>query len=323
MTYPMKLYFVSTCGLCYTDLIRYRDIIHSYGEALVIYDGILTFSDEARLMWSRQLTAAALCFFNRIAVLGWTATIFIWTLPIWKTQEQTSSVIFTLMLTSAWAVLSALRVYAVSRSNKFLTALTFCFGMAPVGIYIVSQTIKIHDVLTPYIQLCGQSNFEGRAFMVGQVLAVRFSAIISDAIVLSATWFYARGFRFLIRFQWGSFNLPLASFTMIRDGLNTCYLSRLMFSANLASMIITWYKAGIMDQSPSSNQLMVLLAAFLNPFMGIMVSRFILNIRQAFEVNRSWSMDGLLAIHSQDLLHPDVSMNAAATSAKCEMTYQC
>ncbi|PCH39384.1 hypothetical protein WOLCODRAFT_29523 [Wolfiporia cocos MD-104 SS10] len=313
MTYSMKLYFVSTCGLCYKNLIRYRDTIHSQREALIIYDGILTFSDEARLMWSRQLTAVALCLFNRIAVLGWTATIFIWTLPIWKTQEsceiqQTSAFIFTLMLTSAWAVLSALRVYAVSRSNSLLTALTFCFGMAPVVVYTVTENIKLHDVLIPYVDLCGQSNFQGRTLIV---LAVRLSAIISDAIVLFVTWFYARDFRFLNRLHWGSFNLPLASFTMIRDGMHI--IDEIMFSANLVSMIITWYKAGIMDQSPSSDQLILFLATFLNSLTGIMVSRFILNIRQAFEVNRgSWSMDGSLAIHGQNMLHPDALINSAA-----------
>ncbi|EMD37428.1 hypothetical protein CERSUDRAFT_73324 [Gelatoporia subvermispora B] len=115
--------------------------------ALVIYDHLITFSDEVKFIWGRKLTSVTLLFYvNRWAIILWAlcqiSTLFDMTLPsLFCRAQALINDILVGILFATWSLVSAIRAHAVSLGTWWITIPVLLFTMMPVG-------FTVSDILT-------------------------------------------------------------------------------------------------------------------------------------------------------------------------------
>ncbi|EPT04769.1 hypothetical protein FOMPIDRAFT_1021627 [Fomitopsis schrenkii] len=262
-------------GLALQALKAYGDhyVVNCCGAAataLLVFDYVLTLEEEVEYIWSSGNSLYVLLFFaNRFAMLGMAVGSVLGMVP-WYSIVSCTVVnwalagfqIFTLLL---WAVISTLRVYAVSNRDWGFTLLTLCLGLTPVA---TNLYVNIKAVFLPFAHFgtytfC-TSNIEYTLTLATSLeITTRSCLIASDALVVLIAWYQLHASITTVRL---SVRSTLAT-VLLRDG--TLYFAVLLL-LNIAQ-VITDIDIGLIYNP---------LPYFTNPITAIIMSRFLLAVRR-------------------------------------------
>ncbi|OSX56201.1 hypothetical protein POSPLADRAFT_1160662, partial [Postia placenta MAD-698-R-SB12] len=191
--------------------------------ALLIYYGALNLPHDVRCLWGRRSAATLLSIFNWVAMIGSMITdipISVNTTQVWSIYSfpisgydylqiihptrcapydyAYSAIFFTNSAISP--VVAALRVHALSRGNWYWVLPVCLLGMVPVGTNIWFLTQETWTFI-PQLGCTGivsmpEALYVAYADLVvlsipdAVVITTRASVIVSDILVVAATWYY-------------------------------------------------------------------------------------------------------------------------------------
>ncbi|PCH35906.1 hypothetical protein WOLCODRAFT_140122 [Wolfiporia cocos MD-104 SS10] len=141
--------------------------------------------------------ATVLLFFNKCLLLLLTISNVLNILN-WGSDQSCDAqivlqeVLFILSTTIA-AALSALRVYAVGERSWFWTLLTLLAGLVPAAAdsYLNASAGRPYVAFAAGLPVCMRHNVFSRIVYNRFIIASLVCAIVSDLIVIGATWMYA------------------------------------------------------------------------------------------------------------------------------------
>lgn len=281
-------------------------------SGLVLYEYIITISDEIQLFWDRRPTTWSFFLFtsNRLIMIGLVVTGALTVAPADRvTSCKAISLpygILQLATYTLWAVVSTLRVYALSRHSRhswYLSTATLGTGLVPLGINIFDLVKLTYSVL-PGTNECQDIYNYSNALPPGLTIASRTSAMVSDIIVIVVTWYYTYNrYRNPLQLQ----DQPSLTLLMLRDG--TLYFI-IFLVMNILRIVLDHF-----------NTIQVL-QIFMIPISSILISRFLLNIRAVVHSMQEGSstdlqdlsfIDASTRLHQQLELGDDESVTLAGT----------
>ncbi|KAI0725916.1 hypothetical protein C8Q72DRAFT_566109 [Fomitopsis betulina] len=163
---------------------------------LLIYDWVITLGQEARYIWSSKFKGyTALFFLNRINMAGMIIGLLLGLTP-WYTGEAAVLVLasFQIMTFFTWAVVSSLRVYAISNRGFSLALVTLALGLVPVGTNLFNYIESSYFVSTYSLFVeCEYSQKFSDAIGFRLLIFTRVSVIVADAVVLFVSWRHLHG----------------------------------------------------------------------------------------------------------------------------------
>ncbi|RPD76439.1 hypothetical protein L226DRAFT_569703 [Lentinus tigrinus ALCF2SS1-7] len=228
--------------------------------AILAYDYLLTFPREVRFVWNRRFSpATALFLVNRYTIILLYFVDFVTLFPIipatYAPMESVGKFIVVLEIFPyiILAAFSGLRTYALSQRNTFIGLFTSLLSLVPAGInaYFLSTFT--------FVNLEPPSNL---------TIASRTSLIAADICVIAVTWWSTYGIRKLTR----DARLETSFGTLLlRDG--TIYFIVLL-AMNVVHMTLNTVKPNNVVQQASYVTILE------NPIASVLVSRFILNLRE-------------------------------------------
>ncbi|KAH9911119.1 uncharacterized protein B0H18DRAFT_1218497 [Fomitopsis serialis] len=220
------------------------------------------------LIWKNANGVSAIFVFNRVITLG---LVFAYAAQFQHYSYGSCkgasivNVVFSLLSYMMWAVVSGLRVYALTKRSWALSVLTFVLGMAPwVPDVYIGATLSFDVISLPVgnRDLCQENTTLSQGFQRKALIICRVSSIISDLIVLFVT---------IYRISPRSFIYSRKMFTkrsfaqiLLRDG---CIYFVMLTTFNALEIIL--YLAAAKDY----------INTFIAPIAAVSVSRFILNLR--------------------------------------------
>ncbi|KAI0356738.1 hypothetical protein OH77DRAFT_1422925 [Trametes cingulata] len=159
--------------------------------ALLLYDVLLSFDAEARLVWRNPKSFASLLYLlNRYLALFILLLSFATINPIPDNSciavGWCLSILAILELLGP-AVFAALRMYALSGRNKYLSAVTLILSLAP-ALEALSDTYKYLPANEAPPANCTVTGFYSPQINIGRALAARLPVILADCLVISITW---------------------------------------------------------------------------------------------------------------------------------------
>ncbi|KAI0360496.1 hypothetical protein OH77DRAFT_1433901 [Trametes cingulata] len=269
--------------------------------ALFCYDYLLTIDREVRL-WQQGSSFATLLFsavrypalLNTIFVImdltSWKGMSDTGSRPWWEADSQLScsctvvtriEMVLDIIVLTAAALFSSLRVYAVSGRDRRWTALTLVFGLVSPAIVILTFVDMRNRVLAvaPGSTICGFSTTIAKGAYENWMIGARTSSVFADLIVLAVTW--ARILpvcRPLARGTLAANGKTSLSGIILEDG--TVYFLVLL-AANVVGLSLIRHLCFL---EPMSTWISVLTA--------IMTSRFILDLHDANDALRGTSGPG-------------------------------
>lgn len=231
--------------------------------ALVVYEYLLTFQDEVRMIWRRKWTAATVLFMmNRYLLI---ASIILQALP--STPESWCTVIpritdgAALLLLIVFALFSALRVYAMWDRNIFLFLLVILPNLVPVGTNFFAAVVFRPVLVGPPLGQCMLDDPVPPKTDEMLVHATRISVIIADALVLVLTW--------------------VKTFHTVREA------ARLKMKVDVTTMLLrdgTIYFFVLLAINIAIIATASTTASYISPFLTnltpVLISRFMLNLRE-------------------------------------------
>ncbi|KAI0701048.1 hypothetical protein BC835DRAFT_1303840 [Cytidiella melzeri] len=256
--------------------------------ALVVYEHLITVSREVRNVWSRKFSGAAVLFaLNRYLLLVY---ILVQNVPV-STSEgcfislRTFDTIIELQALVS-AIFSALRVYAIWNRNLVFPVFIFLLNLVRTvnNIDLYAGSSIVFFILGPF-DICSEQSSRSEAAQVHATLATRICVILADLLVLTVTW--AKTVSTKRRAMRTGLNAPLITM-LLRDGdyrlmtdelalppLNTNGPSlahgRAMLNLNIAQILV--------ENVPVLAQLSPV-SSFISVLIPILISRFILNLRE-------------------------------------------
>ncbi|PCH39410.1 hypothetical protein WOLCODRAFT_29554 [Wolfiporia cocos MD-104 SS10] len=229
------------------------------------------------------------------------------------------SLVFDWAILTIWAVLSAFRVHAFSQ-RRLLTILTLLLGLTPVVEDMVFNFTRVTYIIVHIgpVNICEQHLAFSERDLGKGLIACRACAIVSDLIVLAATWHGVHHSRW--RRDWRRSLDGRPSLTGLLAIHGTLYFLFVLL-LYIADMIYHWLY--------SSDALQ----AFITPMLSILISRFILSIRNICYTGTTGNIfdDSSLCSADQTFTLPVATDHAsmvfadrtslAASYAESEMTY--
>ncbi|OCH85079.1 hypothetical protein OBBRIDRAFT_891399 [Obba rivulosa] len=179
--------------------------------------------------------------------------------------------VLELLCFAVWAVFSALRVYALDNHKWRIAALTLVLGLVPVGTntFNDSDTAIVYSYDSVFGQLCFDSpKFTSKTYTI-VVSTTRTCMILSDIIVVAVTWVHT--YKIKRAAKAANLQSSLADL-LLRDGTFYFVILALLNAAHM-SLAIT----GVFT----------FLTVFTIPISSIIISRFLLNLRQVDVSRRS------------------------------------
>ncbi|KAI0656196.1 hypothetical protein C8Q70DRAFT_922027, partial [Cubamyces menziesii] len=171
---------------------------------IIIYEYMLTFEMERRVIWGRRLTLPGVLFYlNRYLLLAFALIIYLWGFVPWRfdSVSKLPSMPF-----------SALRVHAINDKKWFWTILVVLTGSVPIPVNIVCKPLHQYDHLRP------------SAYCFAAAICTTASVILMDVLVLGITWYRTAGI--VIAARKVQLDVDLVSL-MLRDGrFPLCWLAR-------------------------------------------------------------------------------------------------
>jgi len=267
-------FFLST--ISQNDVDVYFMIISA---AIIVYEHAITISEEIELIWSSKTSLAILIFhMNRFSAIGFAVSSLV-RVPALRgchavilSWERTyiAWMVSLILLLTAWAGFSALRVFAVSRQNWPIAVAVFTISLVPAAINILGAA-KVAGSLYPFYfgTVCSSLGYRGIPANLGNIMSIstRICSVASDMIVLAVTWHAA--YRAKIEADRVNLHVPLLDL-LLRDG--TCYF---LFLLVLNITELTLY---ILEVS-------IDIAYLIYACQSVIVTRFCLNIRAAGRVD--------------------------------------
>ncbi|KAI0334202.1 hypothetical protein GY45DRAFT_1242966, partial [Cubamyces sp. BRFM 1775] len=169
---------------------------------IIIYEYMLTFEMERRVIWGRRLTMPGILFYlNRYLLLAFAASIYAWG---FITRIYSSTWIITLPICAAF---SALRVHAINDKKWFWTILVILTGSVPIPLNIVRERLTTATIEFDNI---GRDTHYSLA-----AICTTASVIVTDVLVLGITWYRTAGI--VIAARKVQMDVNLVSL-MLRDG---------------------------------------------------------------------------------------------------------
>ncbi|KAH9887025.1 hypothetical protein C8Q73DRAFT_795048 [Cubamyces lactineus] len=138
---------------------------------IIIYEYMLTFEMERRVIWGRRLTLpGALFYLNRYLLLAFATSIYLWGFVTWRSDSYADEepgrglleTIFGILLEACYAAFSALRVHAINDKKWVWTILVMLTGSVPIPINIVATVLASSGAAPPPLLGCVQLG--GEAF---------------------------------------------------------------------------------------------------------------------------------------------------------------
>ncbi|EJF66367.1 hypothetical protein DICSQDRAFT_18633, partial [Dichomitus squalens LYAD-421 SS1] len=159
-------------------------------SALILYEYLLTFNMEVRLVWRRKFTAATVLFLlNRyIFIVRYFMTVAV---AHSRTRSSIWRIINVLVVLGyvIWAVFSTLRVYVFSRSRIWLPAIVLFTSLVPVALETVCadllQRALLRIVRTMYVHRPCPVLMQGRLAVAWVNRVVMMSG---DVLVIVIIW---------------------------------------------------------------------------------------------------------------------------------------
>lgn len=254
----------------YASLI-YLSNVYDYctvvAAVIVLYDHILTFSQEVNLLWNAKLRGGTLVFFfNRYVALAWSIYMILSVFP-WSSIKSCEAVNIadqTLLLTLyvVWAAFSSLRVFATSGRNWIFTAVTATLALGPFAGDLALYAGTSYSIFTLPV-LGDQCNVSfGLSYpQIAKVsIVIRSCLISSDVIVLATILCNTRQM-----FRSTRDGASLAAL-LRRDGLQYFIV---LLCLNVLDMIL--FFTHVFENTTSS---------FIVPISSIVISRCLLNLRE-------------------------------------------
>ncbi|KAH9917156.1 EAP30/Vps36 family-domain-containing protein [Epithele typhae] len=253
-----------------TGLFRIANYSEVAALTLIAYDHFLTFSGELQFVWGRRFSGATVVFaLNRYVNLAGKVVLPISTM-YWPNQTDetcAAPIILVIVLTvvAYWiaAVFSALRIYAVWDKNWRLLVLVLLLAMA-VPVTNMYHYIRSTPVAGgPPLNGCGENvDLSDEQFEQLSMITHGF-AIATDLLVVVLTWlktYEIRRLSYRLHFK------TSLSTLLLRDG--TLYFGILLI-LNVIDIILN-----------SNESLYNPLPPFIEAVTCILISRFMLNLRQ-------------------------------------------
>lgn len=238
--------------------------------ALLIYDWAITLGQELRYVWSSKFRGYTLLFIlNRVNSLGMIVGILMGLTP-WYTGESCKAAVlvlasFQIMNFVIWAIVSSLRVYAISNRTVWVSLLTFLLALVPAATNVYNYIASSYFVSTYSILVeCEYNQKYSDSVGMKLLICTRVAVILADAMVLLVTWRHLRGTLKSSRIGTNRVSLGLL---LLRDG--TLYFVMLLL-LNIAQIIAVLDFGQNFDPIPD----------FIFPITIIIISRFILNLRR-------------------------------------------
>ncbi|KAH9919350.1 hypothetical protein B0H21DRAFT_713016 [Amylocystis lapponica] len=243
-------------------------------RALLLYDHALTFPGEIKLIWTRRWSGVTMLFMiNRYFALLNKAFLVVDSFP-WPNQtNQAYASSFAVSCCQRKRliyrpVFSVLRVYAIWDKDWRPCVPVLAIGLVVPGINLYQYSISTPQSAPPPLFGCGEDIPLSDAAFTSWSLATHSFAIVEDALVLVLTWIKTYGIKRIA----SQMHVKATLTTMLlRDG--TVYFATLLI-LNVVSLIVL--KSSV-EINPVPN--------FIDAFTCILISRFILNLREAFSIN--------------------------------------
>ncbi|EED85770.1 predicted protein [Postia placenta Mad-698-R] len=207
-TYSMRLTFVLLTSFL-------ANCLTCASTALLVYYVALNLPHDIRRLWGRRSIATLL------SVMNW--------LAIAESSAYANQALF-IVTTAIPPLVASLRVHAVSGRNWHLVLSVWLLGMVPVGTNIWSATQEIF-LISPFFGCSGIAPFS-EAISNMMVIITRTSVVVSDILVVGATWYYISHTSSvktqLVREVWEA--RPNLTTVMFRDGTLYFLMSSILIS---------------------------------------------------------------------------------------------
>ncbi|KAI0641385.1 hypothetical protein C8Q79DRAFT_1014332 [Trametes meyenii] len=243
-------------------LFTVSNICEVASVALLAYDHLITLPGEVQFVWGREFSGATVIFLlNRYVTLFGKILLPISTLWWPHQTDQQSRALYVWLV----AVFSALRVYAIWNKDwrPFLLVLVIALSVPVTNMYHYIQSIP-EAFIYPLYGCSEATSLDD--------VQLHSSAVVADLLVVILTWVKTYGIRKLATVLRSETSI---SALLLRDG--TLYFSTMLL-LNVLDLIILQSDV-IFDPLP----------IFIDVFTCILISRFMLNLRQ---VARRGSGDG-------------------------------
>ncbi|PCH37207.1 hypothetical protein WOLCODRAFT_109738, partial [Wolfiporia cocos MD-104 SS10] len=164
-----------------------------------------------------------------------------------------------------WAVVSYLRVYVISERNACLSMLVLTLALVPCGVNLFVVAHASYYITQTSIEKICVIDYALTAEELDRAIIVsRASLITSDAIVLIVTWLYT----YEIRNRPNRTSVQVSLARMLAQNGLLYFLILLLL--NLTHILLYCIAGSEVDQ----------LSSFIPPISSIIISRFLLGIRQ-------------------------------------------
>ncbi|OCH87296.1 hypothetical protein OBBRIDRAFT_827808 [Obba rivulosa] len=253
---------------------------------LVLHDHMCSLWQEVEFMWGRKWTSVTVLFYlNRWGIFVWALLQVV--LMINKTTSSSSScmilgffqVAIITLLDVTWAAFSAVRIYAISGGRWCLAALVISLNIVSIGMFLNLNVSQVS------VSLDCTGTFFGKdqcmSFCEGGIMSSLTSqictlvALLSDFTVLLITCYKTYAIRGVTMLNRSNTTLGTA---LLRDG--TVYFCASVLST--VTMISARY---------SGNAHMAPMSAFYQPCQSIIMSHFLMNLRQAANDTQDDTLD--------------------------------
>jgi len=243
--------------------------------ALIIYEHILTIEGALRVFTGRGVISILLFALNWLSLLLFAVINILIVLP-WESPSTCASIqiaenVTLLFMMAVPSVVIALRVYAVSGGKWWLVGLTLAMSLVPIcaSIYIYSETEYKFVMNFLSLDTCVVNPRYSQAMWKRAFIAIRVCTALSDVIIISATW-SGTSDSVHVSPETALTTRPTIADLFLRDGALYFVTMSLM---NVLDLIVYFTAA--------SDERLINMTVFLYPVSAILVSRFLLNVREA------------------------------------------
>ncbi|KAI0827993.1 hypothetical protein BC628DRAFT_1317402 [Trametes gibbosa] len=245
--------------------------------ALLAFEYVITFDREERLVWGRKVSGATVLFlFNRYWLFFQYISQVITAFPLSQQVSRKCNVVGYMVIVGnagppfIWAAFSMLRGYALSGRRSWVALLIVTFFLPDIALTCVYYSTLVPTAAPPPFNCLLSSDLAESTWIhfslliyipLSDVIASRACLIAGDLIVLLVTWYSTYGITRAAKVA--NIQMSLTS-ALLKDG--TVYFVCLLI-LNILNIIF--------NAVPNSSAI----SAFQDPITSILVSRFLLNLR--------------------------------------------
>ncbi|KAJ8489978.1 hypothetical protein ONZ51_g2582 [Trametes cubensis] len=248
--------------------------------ALLLFHNLVTLEEVVYHLRKPKLTGSTVLFLaNQYLPLA-VALYFAWgwsgDATICK-REQILGTVLEALQYIPWAVFSALRLYALQR-NVYWASIVFLFSLSPLIFNFANRDAVVGHLHGSHLWLLSAiyCSCSLAIFLCVVVILIRLPTILADIIVIIATWttqYSSHRLAQTVRTQ------PALSTVALRDGVVYFIL---LLVLNTCRMVFDTLQLYTIDDGDCGS----ILAQYVEPLTAVLVSYFLINLRQAADATR-------------------------------------